>query len=160
MPPFTFNPRKNGNFFGSSHFCVSSCRHFVDSLKRFGEFANNANSPNRFVLPPARESFGRAHRDAPLRRRKLPPSSGGRDTPDATSLGEGGKGRRSPYGREMGTRIPQSPSQAPVTAPFRQGGHCWLPRAAAPTREREPRAVLPLGKGGKAGAALVGRRRS
>ncbi len=32
MPPFTINPRKNGNFFGSSHFCVSSCRHFVDSL--------------------------------------------------------------------------------------------------------------------------------
>ena len=22
---------KNGNFFGSSHFCLSSCRHFVDS---------------------------------------------------------------------------------------------------------------------------------
>ena len=97
---------------------------------------------------------------APTRDGRLPPSSGGRDTPDATSLGERGKGRRSPYGREMGTRIPRSPPQAPVTAPFRQGGHCGLPRAAAPTRGREPRKVLPLGKGGKAGAALVGRRRS
>ena len=31
--PFTFNLCKNGNFFERSHFCVSSCRHFVDSLK-------------------------------------------------------------------------------------------------------------------------------
>ena len=31
--PFTYNPCKNGNFFGSSHFCPSSCRHFVDSLR-------------------------------------------------------------------------------------------------------------------------------
>ena len=30
--PFTFNPYQNGNFFRSSHFGVSSCRHFVDSL--------------------------------------------------------------------------------------------------------------------------------
>ena len=27
---------KNGNFFGSFHFCLSSCRHFVDSLRREG----------------------------------------------------------------------------------------------------------------------------
>ena len=32
MPPFTFNPCQNGNFFGSFHFGDSSCRHFVDSL--------------------------------------------------------------------------------------------------------------------------------
>ena len=31
-PPFTFNPSKKGNFFGSSLSCCSSCRHFVDSL--------------------------------------------------------------------------------------------------------------------------------
>ncbi len=34
MTPFTFNTCKNGNFFGSFHFCFSSCRHFVDSLKK------------------------------------------------------------------------------------------------------------------------------
>ena len=33
MPPFTFNPCQNGNFFGSFHFGDSSCRHFVDSLR-------------------------------------------------------------------------------------------------------------------------------
>ena len=33
MPPFTFNPCQNGNFFGSFHFGDSSCRHFVDSLE-------------------------------------------------------------------------------------------------------------------------------
>ena len=32
MSPFTFNPCQNENFFGGSHFGVSSCRHFVDSL--------------------------------------------------------------------------------------------------------------------------------
>ena len=32
MPLLTFNPCKNGNFFGSFHFCLSSCRHSVDSL--------------------------------------------------------------------------------------------------------------------------------
>ena len=34
MPPFTFNLCQNGNFFGSFHFGFSSCRHFVDSLRR------------------------------------------------------------------------------------------------------------------------------
>ena len=34
MPPFTFNLCQNGIFFGSFHFGFSSCRHFVDSLKR------------------------------------------------------------------------------------------------------------------------------
>ena len=32
--PLAFDIRKNGNFFESSHFCRSSCRHFVDSLGR------------------------------------------------------------------------------------------------------------------------------
>ena len=32
MPLFTYNLYKTGNFFGSSQFCCSSCRHFVDSL--------------------------------------------------------------------------------------------------------------------------------
>ena len=36
MPPFTFNLCQNGNFFGSFHFGVSSCRHFVDSLRAGG----------------------------------------------------------------------------------------------------------------------------
>ena len=33
-PLSRYNLCKNGNFFGSSHFCFSSCRHFVDSLRR------------------------------------------------------------------------------------------------------------------------------
>ena len=48
MPPFTFNPCQNGNFFGSSHFGVSSCRHFVDSLC----------FPQRGKLPPVRTLEG------------------------------------------------------------------------------------------------------
>ena len=31
--PLHVQSSKNGNFFGSFHFCLSSCRHFVDSLK-------------------------------------------------------------------------------------------------------------------------------
>ena len=31
-PLSRYNLCKNGSFFGSSHFCLSSCRHFVDSL--------------------------------------------------------------------------------------------------------------------------------
>ena len=33
-PLSRYNLCKNGNFFGSSRFCRSSCRHFVDSLTR------------------------------------------------------------------------------------------------------------------------------
>ena len=33
-PLSRYNLCKNGNFFGSSHFCFASCRHVVDSLKR------------------------------------------------------------------------------------------------------------------------------
>ena len=32
-PLSRYNLCKNGNFFESSHFCRSNCRHFVDSLK-------------------------------------------------------------------------------------------------------------------------------
>ena len=38
-PLSRYNLCKNGNFFGSSHFCFSSCRHFVDSLKQRSCFA-------------------------------------------------------------------------------------------------------------------------
>ena len=61
MPPFTFNPCQNGNFFGSFHFGDSSCRHFVDSLKNCGvPFAEGSKECILCAIP------GFLRRGAPL----------------------------------------------------------------------------------------------
>ena len=58
-------------------------------------------------------------------------------------------------GRGFRVRIPQSPSQAPVTAPFRQGGHCGLPPPAAPTAEAGDDSLRQPPRGGSAAATSL-----
>ena len=60
--PFTYNPCKNGNFFGSSHFCRSSCRHFVDSLRCRCSLIGTCDFAWLFIL---RQFFFRSHALAP-----------------------------------------------------------------------------------------------
>ena len=51
MPPFTFNLRKNGNFFRKFPFLLSSCRHFVDSLREALPYEVSPSRDSFFSLP-------------------------------------------------------------------------------------------------------------
>ena len=69
--PLAFDICKNGNFFESFHFCLSSCRHFVDSLRRIRTFANSPQLLSRVLLTAVRSR----RRTAPASPRPFPVQS-------------------------------------------------------------------------------------
>ena len=65
MPPFTFNLRKNGNFFRKFPFLLSSCRHFVDSLRESLPYEVSPSRGSFFSLP------GEKRENSGIRKKKV-----------------------------------------------------------------------------------------
>ena len=130
MPPFTFNLCQNGNFFGSFHFGVSSCRHFVDSL-RPDAFGVRPQSLSGFMGRPVQAASKKPARPAgPGRSREAPGRAGLSPSPAAPPA---------PAGRERGQSLPASADSASRSrAAAGRAGRCTqkAPRAAGYNSER------------------------